>query len=294
MDIDDMIENILGGNSSTNPQESNQESNQDSDEAQPKKAKKKRVQKRSKVNYTWYIDDIEKLIGEVEARPCIWDAGCGEYKDRYKRSSAWTEIAEIFENEISIDQLSAKWQNLRTQYRKSLTSNDKIKSGQAGGSSTPHWKFHSQMAFVGNAEQVQTADSESNMSFNDDNDSCSTTTSSAQRTKKNLPSTDNDEIMVKGMQCAMARLERAKQAPDEVQAFGNFLVAELRQIKDANYRSRTQRQLLQLLWDCKDKEPKVLICFLFTNYLLIYFLKSYFFSQTSFEDIPVVYIADNE
>lgn len=78
MDIDDLIENMLGESSSTNLQESGQESNQDSDEAQPKKAKKKRVQKRPRVNYTWYIDDIEKLIGEVEARPCIWD----EYKDR--------------------------------------------------------------------------------------------------------------------------------------------------------------------------------------------------------------------
>lgn len=73
LDIDELIENAMGGSSSTNVQESDHESNHESDESQPKKGKKKRVQKRSKVNYTWYIDDIEKLISEVEARPCIWD-----------------------------------------------------------------------------------------------------------------------------------------------------------------------------------------------------------------------------
>lgn len=118
--------------------------------------KRARRQNRPKVADTWTDPDIEKLIGEVEVRPCIWNAGETDYKSRTKRDSAWNEICEAFESAKTVDRLTAKWQSLRTQYRTSMANAKKTKSGQ-GATRATQWKFHSQMAFIGAAEQSQTA-----------------------------------------------------------------------------------------------------------------------------------------
>lgn len=123
----------------------------------PTAAKRKRNQIQPKVNDSWSDDNIIKLIAEVEIRSCIWNVGDANYKSRTKRDSAWQSIATTFENKIPVDQLTAKWQNLRTQYRTSLASAKKTKSGQ-GATSKPHWKFHSQMEFIGAAEKAKPFD----------------------------------------------------------------------------------------------------------------------------------------
>lgn len=64
-----------------------------------------------------------------------------------------------------------------------------------------------------------------------------------------------DEIIRSGMKAAIDRLQQPKRQPDDVQVFGNFFVSNLRKIKDPKYREKTQRRLLQLLWDCIDEEP---------------------------------------
>ena len=38
--------------------------------------------------------DTEKLISEVEMRPCIWNPSCDEYKNRDLRIKAWNDICE--------------------------------------------------------------------------------------------------------------------------------------------------------------------------------------------------------
>lgn len=229
----------------------------------PTGAKRKRIQIRPKVSDSWSDDNIIKLIAEVEIRPCIWNVGNGDYKNRNKRDSAWQSIATVFDGEIPVDQLTAKWQNLRTQYRTSLASAKKTKSGQ-GVAFKPHWKFHSQMSFVGATEQSQTVRSESNFSLEDTDigEFESQASGEAVRnrkivsTSKNMANTnETDQMLLSEMKGALDRLQQPKKAPDDVQTFGNYLVTELRKIKSAAYRETTQRKLLQLLWDCIDKEP---------------------------------------
>lgn len=97
----------------------------------PQTKRRKRVQNRAKISHVWTHEEIVKLISEVEVRPCIWNAANKEYKNRFKRDTAWQEVLSEIGEKYPIDELMSKWQNLRTQFRNSVTSAKKIKSGQA-------------------------------------------------------------------------------------------------------------------------------------------------------------------
>lgn len=100
----------------------------DEDYVPAKRNKRSRTQSRPRVRDTWTYDDIEKLITEVEVRPCIWDVGTTDYRNRTKRDSAWRDISTAFDNDKSVDQMMAKWQSLRTQYRTSLSNAKRTRS----------------------------------------------------------------------------------------------------------------------------------------------------------------------
>lgn len=130
----------------------------------PSSSKRKRTRKPPpKVDHSWTDDQIIKLIEEVEAQVCIWNAKSADYKNINMRDIAWQAIATSFEGTIPVKQLSTKWRNLRRQYRASNTNRSKTKSGQ-GAANPPQWKFHPNMSFVGNAEEEQTVVSETNFS----------------------------------------------------------------------------------------------------------------------------------
>lgn len=130
----------------------------------PSSSKRKRTRKpQPKVDHLWTDDEITQLIQEVEAQVCIWNAKSADYKNLTMRDIAWQAIAESFEGTIPVKQLTTKWTNLRRQYRASNTNRSKTKSGQ-GAANPPQWKFYSNMAFVGNAEEEQTVVSETNFS----------------------------------------------------------------------------------------------------------------------------------
>ena len=38
--------------------------------------------------------DYEKMIIEIEARPCLWDMGSAEYSDKHAKSLSWNSVAE--------------------------------------------------------------------------------------------------------------------------------------------------------------------------------------------------------
>lgn len=238
----------------------------------PTPNKRTRHQNRTKVIETWTDEEINKLISEVETHPCIWNAGCKDYKNRGKRDSAWNEIAAAFEKKPAA-QLTAKWQNLRIQYRASLTSSKKTKSGQ-GVSKVPHWKHHAQMSFVGTTEETQSVQSESNSVFDDvesasassATNSNATTSGSSGKAVRNRRVNDEtasqddtdkkkEDLILSGMQVAIDKLQKPKKESDEIDVFGKYLVSELRKIKTDVYRQTTQRKLLQLLWQCIDEQP---------------------------------------
>lgn len=236
--------------------------------------KKTRKQNRPKVADTWTDENIGKLIAEVETRPCIWNAGDPDYKMRNKREVAWREISEAFDDGVRpVDQLTAKWQSLRTQYRSSVATAKRTKSGQ-GASKKPHWKFHSQMAFVDAAEQSQRVRTESNLSLDLDAQSDLTGVTDATLTDgnsvasgssgvgvrkktsaKDANNSEKEEVILAGIKTAMDRLHQPKKTPDELQTFGNYLVSDLRRIKSVEYLKEVQQQLLKLAWDLIDKQP---------------------------------------
>lgn len=240
----------------------------ENDENYSPNPKKQRKQNRPKVINTWLDKDVEKLITEVETRPCIWNVGDKEYKLRNKRDAAWLEIVGVFRTTKTVEELTAKWQSLRTQYRTSVATSKRTKSGQ-GATSKVHWKYHSQMAFIGAAEQSQSVRSESNFSMgshNETDDDASTTVSGnsgiANRNKKITGASvdsENENVLMDGLKCAMERLQQPRKTADDAQTFGNYLVTELRKIRSDEYRKSVQRQLLQQAWDLIDKQPVIII-----------------------------------
>lgn len=66
---------------------------------------------------------------------------------------------------------------------------------------------------------------------------------------------ETEEVLLSGIKCAIDQLQKPTAVVDDVQSFGNYLTTELRKIRNVAYREQTQRKLLQLLWECKDKEP---------------------------------------
>ena len=49
----------------------------------------------------WTIDNVSKLIEEIEVRPIIWNVFLDEYKDRSKKSAAWREVGQALNEELS-------------------------------------------------------------------------------------------------------------------------------------------------------------------------------------------------
>lgn len=285
---------------------------QDDDEYTPnqKRTKRKRNQNRVKISHTWSHEDIVKLITEVETRPALWNVGHVDYKNRNKRDSAWQEVYAIFVKKIPVEELTTKWQNLRTQYRTAKANAKKTKSGQAA-SDKPHWKYYSQMDFVGAAEQNQTVQSVSNIIGEDMDDSVAAVSGSSssgnsgvafRKRKADQTSTtvnigeetsNKEETLLAGMQMAMDRLQQKKPA-DDIQTFGHFLVSELRKVKSPSYRQSTQRKLLQLLWDCIDKQPVHLLFFFCLLFLFIFCFDLFFFVlQMTLENVDVVVLNPN-
>lgn len=224
----------------------------------------------------WTDPEVTKLIEQVEMQPSIWNFACEDNRNRGTRDQAWTLIAAAFDNKKETSQLRVKWQLLSNQHRDLIAKASKTKSGQ-GAETLPHWKFYSQMAFLRNIKKQTTVVTESNLvsrpesaasnvsvgEFTDESTSQSFSSGVAPRKRKmktvaseeSATEKETEEILLSGIKCAIDQLQKPTAVIDDVQSFGNYLTAELRKIRNIVYREQTQRKLLQLLWQCKDKEP---------------------------------------
>lgn len=170
---------------------SGEEDSFDDEDYTPNK-NKKRTRAKPKVVARWNDADIFKLISYVEVEPATWNAAHKDYSNKYARSLAWGRVAEkcngilvnffqsvlVFFNcsvgfffQFLVDKyteadLSAKWSNLRIQFRSYMVRCTKTRSGQ-GTEEAPRWKFYSAMSFVGRAEAIQTSETVSNFAFGD-------------------------------------------------------------------------------------------------------------------------------
>lgn len=116
-----------------------------------------------KVLAEWDDDGIVKLISCVETHECLWNAKLKEYRNKNQRDAAWKEVFNIFEEKYPINELSAKWANLRIQFKSYAAKFKKTKSGQGTGEYNVHWRFFKPMLFILSAEHEQSTNSESNL-----------------------------------------------------------------------------------------------------------------------------------
>lgn len=216
----------------------------------------------------WNVNNITQLIAEVEVRPCLWNEGDKNHNNRNQREAEWLSVAEVFENRIPVQQITAKWQSLRTQYRNNVSNAQKLKSRQTAARK-PRWKFQDQMAFISASKRMQTVQTELNVSTSSEgsgessnasqlsvsSSTITTTSGFAQRKNFQYNGIDRDAIIMSGIKSVVDVLDQNRQPPDDVQTFGNLIVSKLRTIQDANYREQTQRHLLNVLWDRLDNQP---------------------------------------
>lgn len=121
----------------------------------PSSRKKSVKRTTKKVSAEWDDDAIGKLISYVETRQCLWNAQLKEYRNKNQRDAAWKEISEIFESKYPANELSAKWANLRIQFKSYAAKFNKTKSGQATGEHQIHWRFFKPMLFILSAENSE-------------------------------------------------------------------------------------------------------------------------------------------
>ncbi|KAK8773822.1 hypothetical protein V5799_011645, partial [Amblyomma americanum] len=94
-------------------------------------------------SHVWVDDDVERLIGLVQANPALYDMTLPEYKDKGKRNLMWTAIG--IELGIDGEQCKKKWTYLRDKFLKVVSKPPR--SGSSGGS-TKRWAFFNLMSFL--------------------------------------------------------------------------------------------------------------------------------------------------
>uniref|UniRef100_A0A182WHM6 MADF domain-containing protein n=1 Tax=Anopheles minimus TaxID=112268 RepID=A0A182WHM6_9DIPT len=80
------------------------------------KSKGKTLKKLELEDHALTSEDTLELISKIERRPLLWNKKDPQYKDVVKQDNAWQALSR--ELGISVVWIKAKWQNLRSTYRK--------------------------------------------------------------------------------------------------------------------------------------------------------------------------------
>ncbi|XP_053684032.1 uncharacterized protein LOC128734063 [Sabethes cyaneus] len=183
------------------------------------------------------------------------------------REAAWQEIAAEFEGKFDTDQLTAKWYNLRIQFKAYWA-----KQKREQGMSHITWKYFKPLTFIGGSRkdqqrllaecEVNTTSPKKSTPFQ--------SKSSIKRLRpsyhnslhsKRAPVSQNTTLMspandFKNVSPILASLQQSLQniqKVDSFQVFGNFLAEELRKIPDRTLANQMQRKLTRFLMDCMDE-----------------------------------------
>lgn len=125
--------------------------------SQPKRSRKK-------VCTDWPEEATVKLISAVESQEALWNPSIKAYRNRSLRDSIWTSIAaNNLGGQFAVDEVVAKWSNLRVQFRSCETRLKTTKSGQGANENSVHWKFFKSMLFISGANLEKAAESISNL-----------------------------------------------------------------------------------------------------------------------------------
>ncbi|XP_046805743.1 uncharacterized protein LOC111685068 isoform X2 [Lucilia cuprina] len=213
-----------------------------------KKKRPKQKSYRKKVESVWTHDNIIRLIEEVEARRCLWDAGCPEYK--LPKDMLWQEVADSVN--MSFNDCKGKWANLRTTFNCNLEKLRKKKSGQRTDESFQIvWKYFKPVLFLEAAKESATTDASilCNIGLNDESKP-----SGQQRNRKRdtTSSCSERKVDLKEMDIeALQSLQNSEpQTKDASTVFGEYIAAELRNLSTelaAIARAKLRRSLNDIL-----------------------------------------------
>lgn len=219
--------------------------------SQPKRSRKK-------VCTDWPEEATVKLISAVESQEALWNPSIKAYRNRSLRDSIWTSIAaNNLGGQFAVDEVVAKWSNLRVQFRSCETRLKTTKSGQGANENSVHWKFFKSMLFISGANLEKAAESISNLEHQaSDLSPLETSTNSTSTPKVKYGNrkprrTQNDE----GKAVALNGLERALKVMDNTdsyQIFGNYVASELRRLPN-DHANRVQRKIARFLLDCLEE-----------------------------------------
>ncbi|XP_058985707.1 uncharacterized protein LOC131805936 [Musca domestica] len=223
----------------------------------------KKSRGKPKVAKEWAEEDIFKLIALVEEQSCLWNAGCDGYHNKILRDNAWRHISEQFDDKYTPADLTAKWTNLRIQYR-GYAARSKTKSGQ-GAIEPPKWRFFNVMKFVGRNEEAQTQDTISNILIEIDSESnsfdvCASPslptpppTSTPRRLQAPTVQSATTQIAETMREAVAAMKERNQNSLDPNTSFANYLLSELKTLSDSGSASVRNKVTLFFL-QCLEEE----------------------------------------
>lgn len=136
--------------------------------SEPASVPKKNVRKRyrTRVSHGFHDTEIHLLIDTVKASTFIWNTSHPQHGQRTVRRDKWAEIAEnTFYSKFSPEEVQAKWENLRIQFRQNHQKSVTSKSGEATSPKPVYWRFYSELLFLLAADDDWTSASESNLVY---------------------------------------------------------------------------------------------------------------------------------
>ncbi|XP_046805742.1 uncharacterized protein LOC111685068 isoform X1 [Lucilia cuprina] len=226
-----------------------------------KKKRPKQKSYRKKVESVWTHDNIIRLIEEVEARRCLWDAGCPEYK--LPKDMLWQEVADSVN--MSFNDCKGKWANLRTTFNCNLEKLRKKKSGQRTDESFQIvWKYFKPVLFLEAAKVRQSTQSISSLQLESAttdasilcniglNDESKPSGQQRNRKRDTTSSCSERKVDLKEMDIeALQSLQNSEpQTKDASTVFGEYIAAELRNLSTelaAIARAKLRRSLNDIL-----------------------------------------------
>ncbi|XP_058467109.1 uncharacterized protein LOC131440029 isoform X2 [Malaya genurostris] len=225
--------------------------------------KEERKRERVKVVIEWTCDAIMRLISAVHKRPLLWNSEHPDHVSKILRETAWQGIAQDeFEDQYDADQLIAKWNNLRIQFKAYWSKTKRSKARHDSGQKKVIWRYFRPMAFLAASSDssLLKAVTEQTEDVKHRPRPTPTRTSMASAQKRRLspeksvakfssPPGNHLSQDVYEEKRSVQKVEKI----DSFQVFGNFVAEELRKIPDQVLANQVQRKLTRYLMDCMDE-----------------------------------------
>ncbi|XP_068115877.1 uncharacterized protein [Hyperolius riggenbachi] len=104
------------------------------------------------------VYDIEELVAQIQAHPCLYDKGHKDYKDIHMARRLWEEIASSFfsnwnemtpkQQNLKIEEVKMKWRSLKDTFKKELEKQKKMERSGAGAHFKPKYRHYDLLTFL--------------------------------------------------------------------------------------------------------------------------------------------------